>query len=119
MSTFPVMVRSVSPPGEPRWLLGDPVVDRYLEFVAGRCRPNTVRAVAHDLKTFFTVIDTAPFEVSTTDVFELLAHQRGDCSVVRIRTANQGCRPARSRAVCRRSRGSTRIWSHAATRRSR
>ena len=30
-------------------------VDRYLEFVAGRCRPNTVRAVAFDLKVFFTV----------------------------------------------------------------
>jgi hypothetical protein len=31
-------------------------VDRYLEFVAGRCRPNTLRAEAFDLKAFFTVV---------------------------------------------------------------
>jgi hypothetical protein len=28
--------------------------------VAGRTRPNTLRAVAHDLKAFFTVVDKAP-----------------------------------------------------------
>src|SRR2546430_8405025 len=33
------------------------LVDSYLAFVAGRCRPNTLRAVAHDLKTFFSVIN--------------------------------------------------------------
>ena len=27
-----------------RYRLGEPLVDRYLEFVAGRCRPNTLRA---------------------------------------------------------------------------
>jgi hypothetical protein len=30
--------------------LGDPVVDRYLEFVGGRCRPNTLRAVRHHVE---------------------------------------------------------------------
>ena len=84
MTSFPVFVRSVSPSGEARYVLGDPVVDRYLEFVAGRCRANTVRAVAHDLKTFFAVIDKPPFEVTTADVFEFLAHQRGDRTVIRI-----------------------------------
>jgi hypothetical protein len=78
MSSFPVFVRSVSPSGETRYVLGDPVVDRYLEFVGGRCRANTLRAVAHDLKTFFAVIDKPPVEVTTADVFEFLAHQRGD-----------------------------------------
>ena len=63
MSSFPVLVRSVSPSGETRYVLGDPVVDRYLEFVGGRCRANTLRAVAHDLKTFFTVVDKDPLEV--------------------------------------------------------
>ena len=57
MSRFPCLVRSASPSGEPRYALGDPLVDGYLEFVAGRCRPNTVRAVAFDLKAFFSVID--------------------------------------------------------------
>jgi hypothetical protein len=36
--------------GEVRYALGDGLVDRYLEFVAGRARPNTLRAVAFDLK---------------------------------------------------------------------
>ena len=57
MNPFPCLVRSLSPSGEPRYALGDPLVDSYLEFVAGRCRPNTVRAVAFDLKVFFTVVD--------------------------------------------------------------
>jgi site-specific recombinase XerD len=60
------------------------MVDRYLEFVAGRARPNTLRAVAHDLKTFFSVIDKDPAEVVAFDVFEFLAHQRGDRRVVRM-----------------------------------
>ena len=36
MSSFPVLVRSVSPSGETRYVLGDPILDRYLEFVGGR-----------------------------------------------------------------------------------
>jgi hypothetical protein len=32
--------------------LGERLADRYLEFVAGRCRADTLRAVAFDLKTF-------------------------------------------------------------------
>jgi hypothetical protein len=53
---FPCLVRWVSGSGEARYGLGHPLVDRYLEFVAGRARPNTLRAVAFDLKTFFTVV---------------------------------------------------------------
>ena len=59
-------------------------MERYLEFVAGRCRPNTLRAVAFGLKTFFTVVGKDPVEVTAVDVFEFLAHQRGDRSVVRL-----------------------------------
>ena len=61
-----------------RYRLGDPLVDRYLEFVAGRARANTLRAVAFDLKTFFTVVARDPREVASADVFEFLAQQRGD-----------------------------------------
>jgi transposase, IS6 family len=39
-----------------RYRLNHPLVDRYLEFAAGRARPNTLRAVAFDLKTFFIVV---------------------------------------------------------------
>ena len=80
MTTFPCLVRTASPTGEDRYFLGHPVLDRYLEFVAGRLRPNSLRAVAFDLKTFFSVIDKEPVEVVAADVFEFLAHQRGDRS---------------------------------------
>ena len=43
-------------------------MDRYLEFVAGQCRPNTLRAVAFDLKAFFAVVAKDPAEVSAADV---------------------------------------------------
>ena len=38
------------------YVVGHPLVDEFLEFAAGRARPNTVRAYAHDLKAFFTVV---------------------------------------------------------------
>ena len=90
MNEFPCLVRSSSAAGEDRYVLGDPLVDAYLEFVAGRCRPNTLRAVAHDLKTFFTVIDKAPVEVVAADVFAFVADQRGDRTVVRITDGESG-----------------------------
>ena len=78
MSAFPCLVRFVSGSGQVRYRLGDRLADRYLEFVAGRCRPNTLRAVAFDLKTFFTVIGKDPVQVTAADVFDFLADQRGD-----------------------------------------
>src|SRR5438477_9037604 len=90
MSSFPCLVRSVSGSGEARYALGDPLVDRYLEFVAGRSRPNTLRAVAFDLKTFFSVVDKDPVDVEAADVFEFLAHQRGDRTVIRLADRESG-----------------------------
>jgi integrase/recombinase XerD len=90
MSSFPCLVRSVSGTGEVRYSLGDRLVDRYLELVAGRSRPNTLRAVAFDLKAFFAVTRKNPVEVSAADVFEFLAHQRGDRSVVRLADQESG-----------------------------
>ncbi len=84
MTFLPCLVRSSTTAGEVRFELGHPLLDRYLEFVAGRTRPNTVRAVAFDLKTFFTVVDKDPAEVAACDVFDFLAHQRGDRTVVRM-----------------------------------
>lgn len=84
MSFFPRLIRGAAPSGESRYALGHPLLDRYLEFVAGRSRPNTLRAVAFDLKTFFSVIEKDPVEVTPADVFEFLAHQRGDRTVVRL-----------------------------------
>ncbi|HEV2809110.1 MAG TPA: site-specific integrase, partial [Acidimicrobiales bacterium] len=90
MSSFPCLVRSSSPSGDTRYALGDPLVDGYLAFVAGRCRPNTVRATAHDLKKFFSVVDKAPVGVVAADVFDFLAHQRCDRTVVRMADGESG-----------------------------
>ncbi len=90
MSSFPCLVRSVSGAGEVRYSLGHRLVDRYLEFVAGRARPNTLRAVAFDLKAFFAVVVKDPAEVTAADVFDFLADQRGDRSVVRLADRESG-----------------------------
>jgi hypothetical protein len=79
MTDFPRLVRSVGPAR--RYRLGHPLVDRYLEFVAGRARPNTLRAVAFDLMAFFTVVAKDPVAVA---VFEFLDDQCGDRTVVRL-----------------------------------
>ena len=90
MSSFPCLVRFVPGSGQVRYRLGERLVDRYLEFVAGRCRPNTLRAVAFDLKTFFAVTGKSPVEVTAADVFDFLAHQRGDRTVVRLADRESG-----------------------------
>ena len=90
MTQFPCLIRSSTAGGEARYALDDPLVDSYLEFVAGRSRPNTLRAVAHDLKTFFTVIDKDPVDVVAADIFEFVGDQRGDRAVVRISDGESG-----------------------------
>ena len=57
---FDVDSRSARAPAR----LGDPVLDRYLEFVEARCRPNTVLAAASDLRTFFGVVGRPALEVT-------------------------------------------------------
>ena len=90
MTFHPCLVRSSTTAGEVRFELGHPLLDRYLEFVAGRTRPNTVRAVAFDLKTFFTVVDKDPAHIAAGDVFDFLAQQRGDRTVVRMADRETG-----------------------------
>ncbi len=90
MNQFPCLIRSSTPGGEALFALGDPLVDSYLAFVAGRSRPNTLRSVAHDLKTFFSVIDKDPGEVVAADVFDFVADQRGDRTVIRMRDGESG-----------------------------
>jgi hypothetical protein len=58
--------------------------------VAGRCRPNTLRAEAFDLKKFFTVVGKDPVEVTAADVFDFLADQRGDRTVIRLADRESG-----------------------------
>jgi integrase/recombinase XerD len=51
------------------------VLDGYLEFLAVRSRPNTVAAVAYDLKVFFTVVGKPPRRVVAADVFAFVTSQ--------------------------------------------
>jgi integrase/recombinase XerD len=56
--------------------VGVPLADVYLEFLGGRCRPNTVLAAAYDLKVFFAVVGKPPGEVTTGDVLGFITAQR-------------------------------------------
>jgi len=109
MSPFPALIRSSSPSGESRYCLGDPLVDSYLEFVGGRCRATTLRAVAFDLKTFFSVVHKAPADVVAADVFDFLAHQRGDRTVVRITDGESGLS---ARTIARRVSSISGLYSY-------
>jgi site-specific recombinase XerD len=68
-------------------------LDRYVEFVAARTRPNTVLATVSDLRAFFAVIDKHPVDVDTNDVLAFIAEQRrprGDGRVVRLADGESG-----------------------------
>jgi hypothetical protein len=63
-------------------VLGAPLLDDYLRFVSGRCRPNTVLAAAFDLKVFFTVVDKQPEDVRPADVLAFVTAQRSGRSSI-------------------------------------
>ena len=90
----PVCERVVSGDGEVGYRVGHALIDEFLEFVAGRARPNTVKAYAHDLKVFFTVVGKEPEEVTSRDVMAFVTDQRrgraGAENVLRITDASAG-----------------------------
>jgi integrase/recombinase XerD len=54
-----------------------PLAEVYLEFLGGRCRPNTVLAAAFDLKVFFAVVAKPPHRVRRpADVLAFITAQR-------------------------------------------
>jgi hypothetical protein len=63
MAWQPQLVRRVDAGGDLAVSLGHDLVDAYLEFVAVRCRPNTLLATAYDLKVFFSVVSKEPAAV--------------------------------------------------------
>jgi integrase/recombinase XerD len=72
----PCLISSVDAAGRPVVRVGVVLLDDYLDFVAGRCRPNTVLATAYDLKVFFTVVDKPPEQVGSADVLRFITAQR-------------------------------------------
>ena len=55
--------------------VGHRLADDFLEFASSRARPNTVRAYAHDLKVFLTVVAKEPVEVGPADVMSFVTAQ--------------------------------------------
>lgn len=92
MSFDPCVLPAHQPSDEvPR--LGHPVLDRYLLFVAARCRRNTVLATVSDLRAFFAVVAKEPAEVVVADVLAFIHDQRqpsGDGRVVRLADGEAG-----------------------------
>ena len=84
----------VRPDGERVYRIGHQLIDEFLEFVVGRARPNTVRAYAHDLSVFFSVVEKDPLEVRPKDVMAFVTAQRrpkpGAENVVRIADGSAG-----------------------------
>jgi integrase/recombinase XerD len=76
MGWSPLLVSAVGSDGRRGYRLGQELVDEFLEVVAGRCRPNTVSAYAHDLKAFFDVVGKDPVEVTSRDVLAFVVAQQ-------------------------------------------
>lgn len=72
----PCLIRSRGPSGQVVVRLGMPLIDDYLEFMEGRCRPNTVLAAAYDLRVFFGVVGKSAGEVEPADVLGFITAQR-------------------------------------------
>ena len=90
MSWLPCLIREADRGGRPVLRLGHRQLDRYLEFVSARARPNTVLATGYDLKVFFEVVDRDPLEVTPSDVLGFITAQRGDRRVVRLVDGESG-----------------------------
>jgi integrase/recombinase XerD len=84
----PCLIRSRGPSGEAVVRLGMPLVEDYLEFLAGRCRPNTVLAAGYDLRVFFGVVAKPAEQVRPADVLGFITAQRtgrgGDARLRRV-----------------------------------
>lgn len=75
---------------------GVALLDAYLEFLAVRSRPNTVVAVAYDLKVFFCVVGKAPDRVVAADVLAFLTAQYAGGPARRLQPVGDGGVSART-----------------------
>lgn len=72
------VVSCLIPSSQPRPPEGfpDPLLEAYLEFLAARCRPNSVLAARFDLRVFFTVVGKPVQGVTAADVLGFITAQR-------------------------------------------
>jgi integrase len=116
MAWQPELVRGVDAAGNPAASLGHALVDDYLEFVAARCRPNTLLATAYDLKVFFSAVPKEPTDVVTADVFAFITAQkkpRRGPKVVRLEDGEAGLS---ARTIKRRLASVSGLFGHLMTR---
>lgn len=80
--------------GDRSWRVGHDLVDEFLEFAPGRARPATVRAYAHGLTVFFSIVEKDPVEVRSRDVLAFVSAQQrprpGAENIVRISDGGAG-----------------------------
>ena len=95
------LVRSRNAAGDVVVRLGVRLLDEYLEFLAGRCRPNTVLAVAYDLKVFFAAVKKPPRWVRPADVLAFMTAQRTG-GEGRLQVAGPGAAGVSARTLRRR-----------------
>jgi integrase/recombinase XerD len=84
--------------------LGVGLLDEYLGFLAGRCRPSRVLAVAYDLEVFFTVVGRPPRRVRPVDVLAFMTAQRAG-GQGRLQVAGDGAGGVPARTLRRRLPG--------------
>lgn len=99
MGFTPCLVRS---PDGGSVHLGHPLLDSFLEMVAGRARWNTVLATAFDLKVFFSSVDRDPVEVTSAEVLAFIARQRAPRRGVTVVRMEDGERGLSARTIKRR-----------------
>jgi site-specific recombinase XerD len=98
----PCLQRSRNASGDLVVRLGVPQLDRYLEFIAVRSRPNTVLAVAYDLRVFFAAVGKPPELVTAADVLGFVTAQHTGISVGRLQVAGASAGGVSARTVRRR-----------------
>ena len=86
----PCLTRSRNASGDLLVRLGVPLLDRYLEFLTVRSRPNTVLAVAYDLRVFFSVVSKPPHEVTSADVLGFVTAQHTGGRLGRLQPVRDG-----------------------------
>ncbi len=98
----PRLTRSRNASGDLVVRLGVPLLDRYLEFLAVRSRPNTVLAAAYDLKVFFAVVAKPPHEVTPVDVLGFVTAQHTGQGLGRLQRVRGSAAGVSARTVRRR-----------------
>ena len=96
--------------------LGHPLLDDYLEFVAARARPNTLLAVAYDLKVFFTEVVKQPADITTVDVLGFIKAQRAPRRGPRVVRLEDGEAGLSARTIKRRLASVSGLFDYLAAR---